>query len=94
MIKIYAGFSGLRLECVSTPTAESEQYEWACEFAGRNGRFSFALIYDPSLQRYQYLPTDSLAVNLPPFLASDILITPDQMQIFFWRMLDSLTKLK
>jgi hypothetical protein len=51
------------------------------------------LHYDPVLHRYQYLPSNTTSYSLPSFLATDILIAPDQMQIFFWRMLDFLTKL-
>jgi hypothetical protein len=94
ILKIYSSFSGLKI----TPTLSNPLTEWHCEFSSRSGQFDFQLIYESELNRYQYIPIgeegegEGRLKNLPQFLASDILITADQMQIFFWRLLDTLTK--
>lgn len=99
ILKIYSSFSGLKI----TPSPNSPLNQWHCEFSSRSGRFDFQLIYESDLNRYQYLPetlesdhqlSEGRIKNLPPFLASDILITADQMQMFFWRLLDTLSKKK
>jgi hypothetical protein len=97
ILKIYSSFSGLKI----TPSPSNPLSEWHCEFSSRSGRFDFQLIYESELNRYQYIPIEKEGEeeeeegrlkNLPQFLASDILITADQMQIFFWRLLDTLSK--
>ena len=97
ILKIYSSFSGLKI----TPTPSNPLTEWHCEFSSRSGKFDFQLIYETELNRYQYIPIENdnddaegegRVKNLPSFLASDILITADQMQIFFWRLLDTLSK--
>ena len=99
ILKIYSSFSGLKI----TPSPSNPLTEWHCEFSSRSGRFDFQLIYESDLNRYQYIPLENgndsegtgaegRIKNLPQFLASDILITADQMQIFFWRLLDTLSK--
>jgi hypothetical protein len=89
VIKIYSGFSGLKIEQASQDDDDSC---WNCSFSSRSGRFQFTLRHDASSNRYQYLPAASTIASLPEFLTADILIGADQMQIFFWRMLDTLTK--
>lgn len=103
ILKIYSSFSGLKI----TPSPSNPLTQWHCEFSSRSGRFDFQLIYESDLNRYQYIPLENgndydadgtgtgaegRINNLPQFLASDILITSDQMQIFFWRLLDTLSK--
>lgn len=96
ILKIYSSFSGLKI----TPSPSDPLTQWHCEFSSRSGKFDFQLIYESELNRYQYIPLENSdndneegrVKNLPPFLASDILITADQMQIFFWRLLDTLSK--
>ena len=91
ILKIYSSFSGLKI----TPTPTNPLHQWHCEFSSRSGRFEFQLTYESALNRYQYVPLSSGSIkDLPPFLASDILITTDQMQLFFWRLLDTLSKRK
>lgn len=93
ILKIYSSFSGLKI--TSIPTAPLKQ--WHCEFSSRSGRFEFQLTYESALTRYQYVPLvsgGSSIKDLPSFLSSDILITSDQMQLFFWRLLDTLSKRK
>ena len=99
ILKIYSSFSGLKI----TSSPSNPLTQWHCEFSSRSGRFDFQLIYESDLNRYQYIPLENAndsewngaegrIKNLPQFLASDILITADQMQIFFWRLLDTLSK--
>lgn len=88
ILKIYSSFSGLKI----TPKLENPLSQWHCEFSGRSGQFDFELNHQSDLGKYQYLPNTRVNLNLPPFLASDMLISPDQMQIFFWRLLDTLSK--
>ena len=103
ILKIYSNFTGLKI----TPTPTHWHCEFSTcsrrrggggseEKSSKNIKFDFKLIYEKELNRYQYLPIldnqDQEKVQLPPFLASDILITSDQMQMFFWRLLDTLSK--
>ena len=91
ILKIYSSFSGLKI----TPTPTDPLHQWHCEFSSRSGHFEFQLTYESALNRYQYVPLSSGSIkDLPPFLSSDILITFDQMQLFFWRLLDTLSKRK
>lgn len=91
ILKIYSSFSGLKI----TPTPTDPLHQWHCEFSSRSGHFNFQLTYESALNRYQYVPLSSGSIkDLPSFLASDILITSDQMQLFFWRLLDTLSKRK
>lgn len=91
ILKIYSSFSGLKI----TPTPSNPLTQWHCEFSSRSGHFDFQLTFDSNLNKYQYVPVESSKTSqLPAFLTSDILITPDQMQLFFWRLLDTLSKQK
>lgn len=95
ILKIYSNFSGLKI----TPSPSAPLSQWHCEFSNRFGRFDFQLIFESNLNRYQYLPLqddenedENGKLKLPDFLSSDILMTSDQMQMFFWRLLDTLSK--
>lgn len=91
ILKIYSNFSGLKI----TPKPESPLTHWHCEFNGRSGSFDFELNHQAQLGKYQYIPvieSSKTKQKLPQFLTSDMLIAPDQMQIFFWRLLDTLSK--
>ena len=95
ILKIYSNFTGLKI----TPSPTSPLSQWHCDFSSRSGdvSFNFELIYDSELEKYQYIPqsgSDGKIKNLPDFLTLDILMTSDQMQMFFWRLLDTLNNKK
>ena len=91
LVALYQQLCGVNI------SAKSEN-DWDCQMDGRHGHFAFSLQLTPTDEDspfYTYRPAPSAChtevwAQLPMYLREEIEFDVDQLQSFFWRLLDFL----